>query len=120
VAHQFWVRVFERQAASPRRLAAVRAVIEREKPAHTAYQLSVIAPRLTVGWQARIGIDTVVAGPPTPGRLGEDSALVLGGAPPGRLGDGRIGTGTRLGEGAAKRAQQHRASARRSEEESWP
>lgn len=122
VAHQFCVRVFERQAASPRRLAAVRAVIEREKPAHTAYQLSVIAPRLTVGWQARIGIDTVVAGPPTPGRLGEDSALVLGGAPPGRLGDGRIGTGTRLGEGATQASCNHRprASARRSEEESWP
>lgn len=100
VAHQFCVQVYERQAASPRRLAAVRAVIEREKPAHTAFHLSVIRPLLRIGFQARLGIDTVVAGPPTPGRLGDGPALVLGGEPPGRIGEDRIGIGTRLG-GAA-------------------
>ncbi len=97
VAHQFCVQVYERQAASPRRLAAVRAVIEREKPAHTAWHLCVIAPRLRIGVQSLVGIDTVVAGPPPAGRLGENTALVLGGSPPARLGeDSRIGIGTRL------------------------
>jgi phage tail-like protein len=96
VAHQFCVQVYERQTASPARLAEVRAVIEREKPAHAAWHLCVIAPRLRVGFQSRVGVDTVVAGPPPAARLGAGSTLVLGGEPPGRLGaDSRIG-GTRL------------------------
>jgi len=48
---------------SPGALDTVRAVIEREKPAHTVCQLCVIAPRMRVGRQCRVGIDTVVAGP---------------------------------------------------------
>jgi phage tail-like protein len=41
-------------------LDEVRAVIEREKPAHTDYHLCVIKPRMRVGFQARVGIDTLV------------------------------------------------------------
>ena len=40
-------------------------MIEREKPAHTAYHLCVIEPRMRVGSQARIGVDAIIAqGPP--------------------------------------------------------
>jgi phage tail-like protein len=101
VAHRFCVHVYERQVASPARLERVRAVIDREKPAHTAYQLSVIAPRLRVGLQARVGVDAVVAGGPGGTRLGGGSGLVLGGAEPGRVGrTSRVGIDARLGEGA--------------------
>jgi phage tail-like protein len=102
VAHQLCVQVYERQVSSPRRLADVHAVIEREKPAHTAFHLSVIRPRLRVGFQARLGIDTVLGGLPTASRLGlglgDGPDFVLGGSPPGRIGeDSRIGIGMRLG-----------------------
>ncbi|HEV3458009.1 MAG TPA: phage tail protein I [Thermoanaerobaculia bacterium] len=106
VAHQFCVQVYERQVASPARLAAVRAAIEREKPAHTAWHLCVIAPRLRVGFQSRVGVDTVVAGPSPARRLGRGPGLVLGGEPPGRVGESsRVGTGTRLGSGAVARRE---------------
>ena len=107
VAYQFCVQVYERQVASPARLAAVRAAIEREKPAHTAWHLCVIAPRLRVGFQSRVGVDTVVAGPPPAQRLGRGTGLVLGGEPPGRLGQSRIGTGTRLGAAAVEGWEGH-------------
>jgi phage tail-like protein len=102
VAHQFAVQVYERQVADPQRLAQVVATLEREKPAHVAYHLCIVAPRLRVGFQARLGIDTVVGGQAPAGRLGDGPGLVLGGALPGRIGeDGRVGIGTRLGAGTA-------------------
>jgi phage tail-like protein len=98
-AHQFAVEVYERQVADPRQRERVLAVLDAEKPAHTAYRLCVIAPRLRVGFQARLGIDTVVAGPAAARRLGDAAELVLGGELPGRIGQAdRIGIGTRLGE----------------------
>jgi phage tail-like protein len=102
VAHQFSVQVYRGQLGCAETLSQVRAVIEREKPAHTAYHLCVIEPRLRVGFQARVGIDAVVAGGPAPGRLsagmilGADAAL--GGQPAGRLGEqSRVGITTRIG-----------------------
>jgi phage tail-like protein len=98
VAHQFCVHVYERQVAAPGKLAEVRAVLDREKPAHTAYHLCVIKPHLRVGFQARVGVDTIVAGPAPATRLGSPE-LVLGGDPPGRIGStSRLGLGTRLGD----------------------
>ncbi|HEV8239269.1 MAG TPA: phage tail protein I [Thermoanaerobaculia bacterium] len=97
VAHQFCVQVYERQTASPHRLAQLRAVVEREKPAHATWHLCVIAPRLRVGLQSSVGIDTVVGAPSPARRLGRGPDLVLGGAAAGRLGESSIGTGTRLG-----------------------
>ena len=44
----------------PGALAAARAVIAREKPAHTACDLCIIQPSMRVGSQCRIGIDSVV------------------------------------------------------------
>ena len=40
-------------------------LVEREKPAHCDYHLCVIEPRMRVGFQARVGIDTIVASHPT-------------------------------------------------------
>jgi phage tail-like protein len=65
VAHRFCVHVYCAELTRPGAVDAVRAVLEREKPAHTEYHLCVIEPRMRVGAQARIGIDAVVAqGPP--------------------------------------------------------
>jgi phage tail-like protein len=65
VAHRFCVHIYCAELRHPGVLDAARAVLEREKPAHTEYHLCVIEPRMRVGAQARIGIDAVVAqGPP--------------------------------------------------------
>jgi phage tail-like protein len=120
VAHQFCVHVYERQVASAARLAAVRAVIEREKPAHTAWHLCVIKPRMRIGLQSRLGVDTVIAGAAPPQRLGRGSDLVLGGERPGRLGESsRIGVDTRLHPGVPVAASR-RSNEMSAEEESWP
>jgi phage tail-like protein len=49
--------------------AALRAAIDAEKPAHADYHLCFVEPRMRVGFQARLGIDTFVASGPPPLRL---------------------------------------------------
>jgi phage tail-like protein len=77
VAHRFCVSVYCGELTSAGTLDNVRAVIDREKPAHTTYDLCVIEPTMRVGIQSRVGIDSIVAS----------------GAPP-------AGTGLQLGIGA--------------------
>jgi phage tail-like protein len=43
----------------------LRRALDREKPAHTAYDLCLVEPRLRVGVQATVGLDTVVGAYPT-------------------------------------------------------
>ncbi len=90
VAFQFSVSVFRGQVSCPAALPLVQSVIEKEKPAHTAYQLCVIEAQMRVGFQARVGIDAVVGGTPTSIRLGDTTGLgtatALGGQPAGRIG----------------------------------
>jgi phage tail-like protein len=65
VAHRFCIQVYCAELNRPGALDAVRAVIAREKPAHTDCHVCVIEPRLLIGLQARIGIDSIVGnGPP--------------------------------------------------------
>jgi len=64
VAYRFCVEINAGELTRPGALAAARAVIVREKPAHTVAELCIIQPRMRVGTQCRIGIDTVVGGPP--------------------------------------------------------
>jgi phage tail-like protein len=63
VAYRFCVEVNAGELTRPGALAAARAVIEREKPAHTVCELCVVQPRMRVGSQCRVGIDTVVGAP---------------------------------------------------------
>ena len=65
-AHLFTVSVPAATLPTPRQQDALKAVIEREKPAHTDYHLCFIDARMRVGFQARIGIDSIIAGPPEP------------------------------------------------------
>ncbi|HXH90985.1 MAG TPA: phage tail protein [Thermoanaerobaculia bacterium] len=80
-AHQFSVMVPLRRGAdaeSERR--ALERIIEASKPAHTKAELHLIEPRLRIGTQAFIGIDTVVGEYPSgvttgKGNLGRDTVL---------------------------------------------
>lgn len=96
VAYQFSVQVARGQVGCPEKLAEVIAVLDQEKPAHTAYHLCVIEARMRVGFQARVGMDTIVGGAPPSLRLGETSTLgadaALAGPPAARAGEGiRLG-----------------------------
>jgi len=99
MAHQFVVQVYRGEVNTPEKEAEVRQIIERDKPAHTDYHLCFIEPRLRVGFQARVGIDTVVAGPVEALRLDEElrQQSSLGGRPAGRIGESsQVGISTRI------------------------
>jgi phage tail-like protein len=70
VAHRFCVHVYAAELTSASALENVRAVIEREKPAHTRYHLRIVEPCMRVGVQARIGVDSIVAAGPPAMQLG--------------------------------------------------
>jgi phage tail-like protein len=70
LAHRFCVQVYCAELTRPGALADVQAVLEREKPAHTTYHLCLIEPRLHVGFQARVGIDAIVAAGPPAAQVG--------------------------------------------------
>lgn len=101
VAHQFTVHIHRSAVSNPETMSRVRAVIDREKPAHTDYHLCIIEPRMRVGFSARLGIDAVIGGGTEDIRLGSatlDGREVTGGEPTVRLGkESRIGIGTRIG-----------------------
>jgi phage tail-like protein len=98
VAHQFSVQIYRGQIHHPKTLEKVREIVEREKPIHTTYQICIIEPEMRVGWQARLGIDAIVAGSPPPTRIG-DPKTILAGDLSGQIGDrSRIGQTTRLGD----------------------
>ena len=80
VANRFTVQVYAAQlpadGGEAAALDSIRSVLDREKPAHTTYELCVIDARMRVGAQARLGIDTIVGGPPRPAPM--DGTLELG------------------------------------------
>lgn len=96
IAHQFSVMVYPNAVNSPQQLAEIKTIIERDKPAHTAYHLCVVQPSMRVGFQAMVGVDTVIGGPlaATPLSAG---GLVLSGTPLAKLGeDSQVGINTQL------------------------
>jgi phage tail-like protein len=96
-AHRFTVYLPAYRATQSAILAEVRRVIEAEKPAHTGYELCLIGADMRVGLQARVGIDTIVGGPPEPQRLNE-FLLGLSGVLPPPLGNvARVGQSARVG-----------------------
>lgn len=102
LAHRFSVEIYRGQVVnSPKVLELVKEIIEQEKPAHSSYHLCIIEPSMRVGFQARLGIDTLVAGPlstPQIDSQGETgTGQVLGGEQSGRIGlQSQIGRDTRL------------------------
>ncbi len=101
VAYQFSVQVYRGQVMCTDVLPRIRTLVDQEKPAHTVYQLCIVEPRMRVGYQNRVGIDTVVGGPSRSLALGSEQVLgedtVLAGPVAARLGQSRLGLSTRLG-----------------------
>jgi phage tail-like protein len=99
IAYRFFVRVYRSELAGPRTLPRIRALLDREKPAHTEYELCVIEPRFRVGCQATLGVDAIVGGPlagfalDAAQPLGMETALAGDDTAPGLI----IGARTRLG-----------------------
>lgn len=103
-AHLFTVTVPAGALQHPAQREMLQRVVEAEKPAHTDYHLCFVEPRMRVGFQARLGIDSIVAGPPEPlaltgSVLGVESYLGKG-AESGRIGQAgsRVGQSARLGQ----------------------
>jgi phage tail-like protein len=98
IVHRFSVRVYGAEIDTPATLAAVQRVVDAEKPAHTVAHVCVIEPSMRIGFQARIGIDTIVAGPPPDLRVGAVGELgvdaIVANQP--RRGN-RLGQGARVG-----------------------
>ena len=70
MAFHFCVQIHRSELDRSNALEEVQAVLEREKPAHTSHHLCVIEPRMRVGFQARLGIDSIVASRPPELELG--------------------------------------------------
>jgi phage tail-like protein len=62
-AHAFRVYVPASLLRSAADEAKLRRAIESQKPAHASYQLILVEPRMAVGVQSTIGLDSVIAGP---------------------------------------------------------
>jgi len=75
----------------------VRRILDAEKPAHTDYHLCLIEPDMRVGFQAQVGIDTIVGGDPSPLRL-DATQLGIGTSLPNALGGAsRVGQTASVG-----------------------
>ena len=83
-AHKFSVFVPAPILRSSSTVASVRTLIEREKPAHTQFDLVAVQPRFRLGVQSTLGLDSVVGTLPRL-VLGETASLgfdtLLGGTP---------------------------------------
>ncbi len=99
LANRINVKIY-RGAIGADKLGSVRSLLQAEKPAHVWCDVCLVEPAMRVGFQARVGIDAIVAPPSSrPSPLGAaPGGLVLGGesATIGPL--NRIGLTTRLGE----------------------
>jgi phage tail-like protein len=96
--HHFVVQAYG--PVEPATRARLEAVLVREKPAHTTYSLEIIEPGMRVGFQGRIGVDTIVGGPAPDlvlgdeRHLGQDTVLPDQSSALGR--NARVGRRTRL------------------------
>jgi len=103
-SHKFTVFVPASFGASDQKRRALINLLEAEKPAHTQYQVEYVAPRLRIGFQSMIGLDSVVGRYPSQFRIGQQlgkdsivSGLPLQGGPSLAVGrTSRIGSGTKL------------------------
>ena len=78
LAYRLYIHVYCADLRYPGALADLQAVVEREKPAHTVAHVHVIEPRMQVGLQARVGIDTIIASGPRTAQMGQRlDAVVL-------------------------------------------
>ena len=97
VANRFCVQVYAADLSDEQTVDSVAQVVEREKPAHTTWHLCPIEAAMRVGFQARLGIDTIVAGAPPDLVIYAQQRLGLETALPPRASAPAIGQEARLG-----------------------
>jgi phage tail-like protein len=103
-SHKFTVFVPASFGASDHKKRGLINLLEAEKPAHTQYQIEYVSPRLRIGFQSMIGLDSVIGRYPTGvhlgQKLGRDSVLSgpsIQGGPSFEIGRrSRIGPGNKL------------------------
>jgi phage tail-like protein len=103
-SNKFTVFVPAQFGASDQKRRGLINLLEAEKPAHTQYEIRYVTPRLRIGFQSMIGLDSVVGRYPsgvTVGqKLGQDSVLsgsLRQGGPSFATGrNSRIGQGSKL------------------------
>ena len=93
-AHRFQVFVPSAWLRSWQDEDMLRRALDTEKPAHTHYQLCLVAPRLRVGVQSTVGVDTIIGGYPVAVLAG---AATLDALPASRPPSQRLGYDTVLG-----------------------
>ena len=104
-AHRFSMLVPPAAGLDDANRNLIQHVVETEKPAHTAFHICFVQPAMQVGFQARVGLDAMVAREPASVALDETATLGvdtrLSGAPAGASGavgrHGQVGIDTRLG-----------------------
>ena len=64
-AHRFCVEIWCAELTKPSVRERVRGIVEREKPAHTVFDIRIIEPAMRIGIQSQIGIDAIVAEAPS-------------------------------------------------------
>ena len=99
-AHLFTVLAPAAALRAPGSRQRLTEIVEAERPAHTDFHLCLVTARMRVGFQARVGVDAIVAGPPDPlslggSRLDVDSYLGIEGGQDGAA--ARIGRRARVG-----------------------
>ena len=101
-AHRATVFIHRGQVATADALRRVRSVIDDEKPAHVVCEICLVEPRLRVGYQSAIGLDTVIGDAASPTALYLGGALGTGhlaGRAPGHVdARNRVGVATTLGQ----------------------
>ncbi len=99
VTNRVLVHVYEADVRDPRTRQAVTAFLQRNVPAHVAHTLRVIEARMTVGFQCRLGVDTVIGDTAaTALRLGTALGPDVGAAPGDPIDTGAIGPNSTVGQ----------------------
>jgi phage tail-like protein len=103
LAHRFTVRIYPGRAGNRRKREIIEKLVDLEKPAHVLAHVCTIEPAMRVGFQARLGVDSIVGHPTIQqsalGFRGTDGNLVLTSAGPARLGPSTLQIGDTLRSG---------------------
>ncbi|MEQ9495389.1 MAG: phage tail protein [Deltaproteobacteria bacterium] len=101
-AHRFTVVVPSNLEADASTEGAVQSAVALAAPAHTDWEVVMAGPRMRVGHQSRVGVDTIVAAPPAAmelerGRLGRTTVAASPGPRGLRVGRSTTAGTTRIG-----------------------
>lgn len=102
LAYRATVFVHRSQVPTSADLRRIRSVIDNEKPAHVVCEICLVEPRLRVGYQSAVGLDTVIGDAASPPALYLGDALGKGHLPGRATGHvdarNRVGVTTTLGQ----------------------